>query len=452
MFRDLACTWLLLAASVASAAPPSAKAGFGKVNITPQQSLWMSGYAARTAPAEGKETDLWAKALFLQDANQRPLLLITLDLVGITRELSQQLCQTLQQKYRLPREAIAIATSHTHCGPVVSNNLRSAYFLNDEQNRRVEAYTKQLAEWIIQAVDAAHQDLAPATVSYGVGQAGFAVNRRQNKEADVPRLREAGQLQGPVDHDVPVLAVHSPEGKLRGVVFGYACHATTLSFLKWCGDYPGYAMMNLEAAHPGITAMFFAGCGGDQNPLPRRTVELARNYGQQLADAVKAVLAQPMTPLPPEFQAIYREIDLPFQEIPSRDALLKDRENPNKYVANRARLLLQTLESRGAIHATYPYPVQTWRLGGRLCVVILGGEVVVDYSLRLKKELGPDLWVMAYANDVMAYIPSARVLMEGGYEGGGAMVYYGLPSAWDRRVEDLIVEETHRQVKALRSR
>src|SRR5450759_3419782 len=105
---------------------------------------------------------------------------------------------------------------------------------------------------------------------------------------------------------------------------------------------------------------------------------------------------------------------------------IRDRD---RYIAGRAKLLLKQIEEQGSLRQTYPYPVQAWQLGTDLTWVALGGEVVVDYSLRLKRELGP-VWVAGYANDVMAYIPSLRVLKEGGYEGGGAMVYYGLPTVW----------------------
>ena len=86
----------------------------------------------------------------------------------------------------------------------------------------------------------------------------------------------------------------------------------------------------------------------------------------------------------------------------------------------------------GSLMSTYPYPIQAWRLGNEFTWILLGGEVVVDYSLRLKAELGPKkTWVSSYSNDVMAYIPSRRVLGEGGYEGGLARYPYGLPAAWD---------------------
>ena len=92
--------------------------------------------------------------------------------------------------------------------------------------------------------------------------------------------------------------------------------------------------------------------------------------------------------------------------------------------------------------------MQVWRLGSGPALVLLGGEVVVDYSLRLKKELGPGpTWVFAYANDVMAYIPSERVLKEGGYEGDTSMVVYGLPAKCAPGLEGKIVARVHDLVR-----
>jgi len=123
----------------------------------------------------------------------------------------------------------------------------------------------------------------------------------------------------------------------------------------------------------------------------------------------------------------------------------------DKYVVLRAKQLLKQLEDKGSIKGTYPYPVQAWQLGPDLTWLMLGGEVVVDYSLRLKKELGPGkVWVMAYANDVMAYIPSLRILKEGGYEGARSMIYYGQPTVWGPGVEETIVKAAQARVKTVR--
>jgi len=447
----LTVIWFALAPLPTWAAdPPGWKAGVAKIAITPEQPMWMSGYSSRTKPAEGKLTDLWAKALVLEDARGHRGVLVTLDLVGIERALSLEVCELVEKKYGLKRAAIILNTSHTHCGPVVRSNLNVMYMLDETQQKYIHEYADTLRDRIVRVVGEALGKLQPANLSWATGNAGFAVNRRENVEKDVPMLREMGKLKGPVDHDVPVLAVRDAGGSLKAIVFGYACHATVLSFQQWCGDYPGFAQIDLEKEHPGAIALFWAGCGADQNPLPRRSVELAQKYGHELAAAVNAVLQGKMTPLESSLAHAYAEVDLPFDELPTREKLAQDVLAENKYIANRAKLLLAELQKSGSLRATYPYPVQTWKLGSDLRLVTLGGEVVVEYALRLKKEIGPGkTWVMGYANDVMAYIPSAKVLKEGKYEGDTSMIYYGQPTVWGPRIEERIVAAVHEQVAKL---
>lgn len=424
------------------------QAGVARANITPAQPMWMSGYASRDRPADGKLTDLWAKALVLKDANGKVAVLITMDLIGIGRDMSLEVRKRLEQKHDLPRSAIALATSHTHSGPIVETNLAPMFGLDDTQQQLVDAYAEELLDELVAVVGYALEDLKPARLAWGTGAATFAVNRRNNPENEVVERRAADKLVGPVDHDVPVLAVRGEDDSLRAIVFGYACHATTLADFVWCGDWPGFAQIELEHRHPQAVAMFWAGCGADQNPLPRRTVELAQDYGRQTADAIDAVLAQPIKAIEPRIDTAYEEIDLAFSELPTKEQLTSAAA-VDDYNGRRAKMLLAQIANEGQLRATYPFPIQVWRLGNELAWVFLGGEVVVDYSLRLKREVAPTpIWVAGYSNDVMAYIPSKRVLDEGGYEGGGAMVYYGLPSPWAADVEERIISKCREMVAA----
>lgn len=85
------------------------------------------------------------------------------------------------------------------------------------------------------------------------------------------------------------------------------------------------------------------------------------------------------------------------------------------------------------------YPVQAVRFGAGLCILSLSDEVVVDYSLRAKREFaGENLFVSGYSSEVMCYIPSERVLKEGGYEGAESMIYYGFPGPFAAGVEERI--------------
>jgi hypothetical protein len=444
----LAALLLMSALPAQSDAAEGWKAGVARAVITPTTPMWMAGYATRDRPAEGKLHDLWAKAIVLEDASGKRVVLVTLDVCGIDRKLSNTIRDRLQADFNLGREGVAIAVSHTHSGPTVGDNLRAMNFLDATQQGYVNEYTKNLAETVIRITGDAIKSLAPAKLAWTNGTATFAVNRRENAEAKVPELREKGELKGPVDHDLPVMTVTSDDGKLVAILYGYACHGTTTSLYQWSGDWPAIASMEIEKAHPGTTALCWIGCAGDQNPLPRRSYKLLQGYGDQAAAGVEAAISSgKLKPIEPKLVTSYSEIDLPFAPLPTKEAFQADLKSEDKFVANRAKILLDRLEREGKLSTHYPYPIQLWRLGPELKWVLLGGEVTVEYSLRLKKELGPhDTWVGAYANDVMAYIPSLKVLKEGRYEGDGSMVYYCLPTKWAPEVEELIVKEVHRQV------
>jgi hypothetical protein len=426
------------------------KAGVAVQVITPDAPLWMAGYGARKEPAKGKAQDLYVKVLALEDPTGKRLVILTSDLIGISRSLGEAVVAEVQKTEKLPRENFVLTASHTHCGPVIQNNLVDMYPLTDEQRKDIATYSVKLQAWMAETIKKALADLKPAQLAVGHGQAGFAVNRRKPTEKGIINDANPG---GPVDHSVPVLRVTSPDGNLRAVLFGYACHNTTLQFYEWCGDYAGFAQAELEMAHPGAVALFWIGCGGDANPLPRGTLDHARKYGKELASAVEKVLEGQLSPVTGGLQTKYATIDLAYDKLPDKEQLGAQTLSKNLAEKNRATRLLGLWEKEGKLPAGYPhYPVQVVRLGDRVLWPILGGEVVVDYSTRLKKELagGPTVWVTAYANDVMAYIPSERVLKEGGYEADSSMVYYGHPTKWAPGLEDKIVGKVKELAEATR--
>ena len=430
------------------------KAGVASVVITPEQSMWMSGYAARTKPSEGKVHDLYAKALALQDAQGTRLVIAAVELLGIPRPLRDWLEKEVHRCYKLPPEGLLLSATHTHCGPVVRESKysiygNSFYGLSAEQIQQNQQYVDALRQKLLQLIGQAIEDLAPARLGYTHARAGFAMNRRAKIERG---YRISPNPDGPVDHDVPVLRVDSPDGKLRAILFGYACHNTTLSFYKFCGDYAGFARQYLEEAHPGATVFFITGCGGDQNPYPRGNLEYCMQHGRSLANAVEAALLPRARLVRGAIRAALETVTLEFAEPPSRRQLEKEAKSTNKYERRHAEALLEELERDGKIRTTYPYLVQVVQFGDDLTLIALAGEVVVDYSLRLKAELaGPHVWVAGYCNDVFGYLPSVRVLKEGGYEGGGAMRYTELPGPFAPSVEKRVVDKVHELVNKVRT-
>lgn len=453
----LAIALSLFAANLPAA--PGWRAGTAKAIITPKQPVWLAGYAGRNKPAEGKVTELWLKVLALEDAEGRRAVVLTCDTLGISQSIYRNTCMALKQKFGLAPEQILFSASHTHCGPVLRGALYDIYPLNDQQRGLIEEYSAQFEAQIIETVSQAFGDLAPAQLASGQGTTAFAVNRRNNPEGSVPKLIEQGALKGPVDHAVPVLAVTLPDGQLKAVLFGYACHNTTMSFNQWSGDYAGFAQMALEASHTNATAMFFMGCGGDQNPLPRRQLELAQRYGQMLASAVEEILLAPPQALSPRIVTKMEMIPLHLGAAPTEAELTAMAAGENVTNKRWAARLLGEMKAGKPFIREYPFPLQAWKFGDRQLLLTLGGEPVVDYALKFKKEFGASTWVAGYCNDVMTYIPSLRVLREDippvaekrwGYEGHQAMLVYGLPAErWAEDVEDLITDGARRLVQEL---
>jgi neutral ceramidase len=399
--------------SVAPHMPANWKAGTATVKVTPQKLLWMAGYAGRKKPAEGKVQDLFAKALALQDEQGNKLVFVTLDLIGVPQLLRQAVAQRAEQEFGLPPAHLVMNASHTHSGP----SLRTAPLTDaDKDNPKAKdlwEYTQKLQNDLGGLIGKALKEMQPARLTWNKARCGFAMNRRRDYTLppDHPNANKAPNPDGPVDHEVPALRIEAPDGTLRATLFGYACHNTSLGFYNWCGDYAGFAQEYLQEHRPGFTALFLMGCGADQNPYPRRSdvvpgvtdLELSMQHGRSLSNAVEMALVVNPRPVQGPIRAAYEEIKLSYAK-PGR--------------------------------ADHDYPVQVIKIGNDLTFITLGSEVVVDYSLRFKRDFAgaAGVWVAGYSNDYTGYVPSLRVLKEGGYEAA---------AGWAESVEDRIANKVH---------
>ena len=409
----LACSSIEAAQPAAPKPKPTEwKVGVASLVITPKENLRMSGYAGRKKPAEGKAQDLFAKALALEDKSGQRLVIVTQDLIGVPQPLRKAIEKRVREKHQLAPQSLLLNASHTHCGPVIRTGEPPKDA--DTQYELERKYRVELEDKLFQLVGDALASLAPANLKYSHARAGFAMNRRRPVDTG---YKNSPYADGPVDHAVPVLRVEGADGKVRAVLFGYACHNTCLGFYNYCGDYAGYAQEYFQAMNPGVMGLFLMGCGGDQNPYPRGSgvvpgftdLQLAQQHGRALATAVEAALLANDRPVNGPLRCAYEEIEL-------------------SYASDK--------------RPSHPYPVQVVQCGQDLTLVALGSEVVVDYSLRLKRELaGPAaVWIAGYSNDYTGYVPSLRVLKEGGYEA---------QAGWAETVEERIVNkvrELHRQV------
>jgi hypothetical protein len=442
---------LALAAGCATApqkqsggAPPALNVGVAEIDVTPDEPIRLTGYGNRVEPTSDVRQRLWARAMAFGDG-RRAAVLITADLIGVPGSLSDEVAKRLSDA-GIERAAFAISATHTHTGPSLTGVLPHIFNspVTPPQQAAIDRYTTRLAALLEKVARSALADRRPSQLAWTQGRAGFAANRRVVKDGKWTGFGITPD--GAVDHDLPMLTVRGTDGALRAVLISYACHATTLegrdNFIH--GDWPGMARELIQKRHPGAIAFIAIGTGADANPNPRGggLPDVERN-AEMIAAEVERLLATSMRPIRSLPEGKFRYIDLPLAASPDRagwEARAK-RDDPSGF---QARDILRRLDKGERVPTTATYPVQTWTFGSDLAMVFLGGEVVADYGLRLKRELDASrLWVNAYSNDVAFYVASRRLLPEGGYEVSGSMVYYGQPAPLDEGTEDLIVRTVH---------
>jgi hypothetical protein len=417
--------------------PGDFKIGLAQVKITPEQPVFLAGYASRNRPFDRVATELYAKALALEDGTGNVAVLVTTDLIGLTAAVAEPVCERIATRTGLKRQQILLSSSHIHTGPALSLRARPGSEQTEADALRTVAYTRLLQDRLVEVVARALAHREPGRLSLGAGVANFVMNRREFTPSGVilgvnPR--------GPADRTVPVLRIDGADGKLRAVLFGAATHNTTLTekCYEVSGDYAGFAQAYVEEHKHGARALFLLGCAGDSNPYPRGTMDLARQHGAELGKEVCRVLEGKLRQVRGPLKIAFDQVALPLQPLPPREELEKQAALKGGTRAWLARQMLAALAKGEKPRANYRCPVTVWQFGSDLTLVGLPGEVVVDYVALLEKALGPNnLWPAAYCNDVFGYLPSARVLAEGGYETRG--LYAGGIGLFAPQAQDFLV-------------
>jgi hypothetical protein len=424
------------------------QAGVAKADITPTESVPLAGYGGKTRMSQRVEHPIWLKALALKDDAGATAVLVTADLVGLSDKMIAVIAQHAAEKHGVARERLILNTSHNHSCPVTEDVLWLYYEFTPEEAAAKERYTAMVYAKYAEVIGAAIANLAPAELAFEQGLAGVAVNRRRSRG---PESRAFG---GQVDQDVPVITVKAGND-LKAIVFGYSCHTTALGGLSIGGDYAGFAQLELEKSFPSSVAMFVQNCGGDANPLPRirgkevEATELAGMYGKILAEAVRQVIAGSMKSLSGPIRAAMGETGLELQPGIPLEELKQRLPNLSGMPRREFEHFIRQYETLGALPDRVKYPVQVWQFGPDLTLIALTGETVVDYSLKFKAAYGwNNTWVCGYNNDLLSYVPSLRVLHEGGYEGVTGMFEYGHRAPYTETVEERITTKVEELVKA----
>ncbi len=437
LFALLAC---LAQLPLLAAEPPLLSIGVARVDITPDFPVRLHGYGNRRTNHTGVAQPLYAKALALGTDRQGASILFTVDNLAVPGAVTDEVAARLKKRAKIDREQIALCSSHTHAAPMLSGaapNIFSSDII-PEQQASIDRYTRELTDKLEWVALAALSNRMPAKLSRAQGTVTFAKNRRVIRDG---RAQFGENTNAPVDHTLALLLVHDAKDQLRGVLANYACHCTTLGG-EWNqihGDWSGYAQAGIERDHPGALALISIGCGADANPSPRGKLEHAQAHGDAIAAEVKRLLALPTQPLTELPDGKIKRFTLDFDPLPTR-AQWEERAAKPGIIGYHAKKNLARLDRGEKLPTTLPYLAQTWTFGNELAMVFLAGEVVIDYQLRLKREFDASrLWVNAYANDVPCYIPSRRILAEGGYEAEDSLWYYDRPTRLATSSEDKII-------------
>ena len=443
-------SYLIATLLFANPAAAQWQVGVAKADISPVESVPLAGYGGKTRMSKEIIHSIWLKALAIKDSKGETSVLVTADLVGLSNKMLAVIAGNAMEKYRIPRERLILNTSHNHSCPVTEDVLWIYYELTPEEIAAKDRYTAMVYKRYDEVIFSALKNLEPAELHYEQGLAGIAVNRRRSRG---PETRAFG---GQVDQDVPVITVRSGN-KLKAVLFGYSCHTTALGGLSINGDYAGFAQLELERSNPGSLAMFVQNCGGDANPLPRirgndeEATRLASMYGSILAESVRQVIAAPMTPLSGPLTTVIGETELFLQPGLPLAELKRQLPGLSGMAKREVEHQIDQYEKNGAPPDRVKYPIQVWRLGTDFTFIALTGETVVDYSLKFKRLYGwNDTWVFGYNNELLSYVPSLRVLKEGGYEGDSGMAEYGHRAPYTESVEKQISKKVDELIKKSR--
>jgi hypothetical protein len=399
------------------------QAGTAKIKITPSEPVMLAGYGSRNKPSEGVAADLWARALAIDEGLGLPKVLVTADIIGFGPAISRAIKAEAKSRYGLSEDRLLLVGSHTHSGPILSER---ALVDPPEQLKARDAYVEGLRSKILEIIGEALDARSPARFERAMGAGSIGMYRRVAKPDGTWNFGD--NPEGKTDPDLPLMAVRSPDGRLRALFFSYACHCTSIRNGK-DGFYlvhPDWAICcaKLEEKLPGTQVMLVTGCGGDIDPAQKGPLSAAEENGAAMMKSIERVLDRgAWTPVRGPITSKLTRLELPLEK---RDgdavARMAERGKPAE------KKLAQEFQQGRLRGGPVSYPIVTWSFGGGVTIVALAGETCVEYALRLKQEFGADkVWPVGYANEIMCYIPSERVLLENGYESGWSL-------AWGRGV------------------
>jgi len=414
------------------------KFGIASETFTPDRPVFMHGYGARERKSEGVHDELYVKAVLLE-ANKR-LLIVTIDALGSDRSFIDGIKDALLERFGLEHDQVLINFSHTH---------HSVFFTGLDEDKidytEDEALFRRMRETIVRLTERCLADRTEGELHIGRTISDFAVSRRKPDP-------EQGVVWQPyyeadIDKELLVLKLTDRSGAVRGILYNYGCHTTAMGpQMLLSNDFAGKTSSVLEEAYPGATALFLQGCAGELKPRRSADGDRFRSLSYEEMEQAGAELAhEVMTVLE---SGSFRKIRCRFRTMLTEPLLYTEQTGAEAYEPwlAHASTFYRTSAKRtidairdGTIRDRLPYCICLWHLDADTRLVAMEGEVSTEYALLVKRLLSPHTTLMlGYTNGVYGYIPTRKMIREGGYE-ATCNFFFNLRGPWVPEIEDIII-------------
>ncbi len=426
---------VVLIGALASLAPllrAELRAGAARVSITPRTSIRLGG---RDAVSAGVASQIYARALALDDGADGRAVIITTDLLGLPRSLTERAAVEIMKAHTLERGQILFTATGTHNAPLIKGLQPVLEPESGSEAKTIEQYAETLVHYLADAAGAAIGDLKPARVDFAWGGAGLKSKRS----------KEAEQQHGRDSQDLAVVRVLSPKGGLIAVLFGTSTGNPVIGDGFWAisGDAAGAAEAALEKEYKGSVALNLRLCGASAAETAGSEEEAAQRSGAEMAARVDQALKGPMQQASGRLRSALIETALPFVAH-TKEQFEREAAGPDDPAARRGRRMLTAYEARNEPRQL-PYPVQVVRFDEGFAFVGLGGEVAAEAARKIRKLLNHNEIVVAdNCNDGSAVVSGAVQPRAGEAQ---RMMEYGHPGPFTGEAEQRVLDAVQRAWK-----
>jgi len=429
---------------------------YNLTDITPEEHVLLGGYANRKGLSGEVHRRLTSRCTVLKQGDTASCLIVN-DLMDVDPTIIQTVKEQISKETGMDINSILIASIHTHSAPDME------WGRLDANDRYIRMMQKRIAENACKTItDTAA--FRKAIVKYGRTTCDINIARRDIKPKDGGLAYRVGDPNGLRDEEVGILQLSDASNTRKVTFFNYACHPVTLGYESHyvSTDYPGQAREVVEQAHGGM-AVFMNGATGDLNPREAHNTDPAvtDKVGQRLGTAVaSASLKEHTGEL--EFKTTAKIISVPFRDQNiTKEHIDKEAERKLKDITefftwpemlDRWKKKVYEMIDRNEVKTSFPFKVNAWQLGNAI-FFFTQGEMFVKYQIELKKHFpGYQVFCVAYVHGIGAYIPTAAVFKNKGYEADQSYIYEVLPSPLSSQIEDIYTKEVDAMISSLINR